>query len=545
MNTSQPTVLLFQPSKLQAEIWRFVLREYNISVVWNKKYIDERQIAQGIEKLESELKILIIDLKMRRVYEICRYFRQQYPSLKIIVTTNPRSDKYKELALRRWLGNQEVDELLINFHKQNLLSVLNTNLNCVLRILEYSPANSAKILKIANFLKQKHVFQSENTVTPQLPPASLNSANISTRNKEKTRTKIVFPLIYSSFFIITFIIVTVTGVSNLLIVDSLQVIKRKSLAHSQEQIEDKDTDTVKVKASTFEKTNVVPQGIYNYGGSTTWAPIRQEVNPQLAEKYPKFHIRYVPPINATPGSGTGIRMLLEGELDFSQSSRPIKPEEHVIAHQQGFTLRNYHVAIDAIAVAVKPSLPVSGLTMEQLKKIYTGKITNWKEVNGPDLEIIPLSRKAEDGGTPEFFHEHVLHDEDFGSNVKYVYSTTDGLKQVVNIPGAIYYASAPEVVPQCTVKALSLADQTKEFVPPYLPPLVNPSDCPQQRNQLNQEAIKNATYPLTRYLSAIVKQDGSRAQKAGEAYAHLLLSKEMQELVEQAGFVPINNVEEK
>ena len=535
MNTNQPAVLLFHPSKLQADIWRFVLREYNISVIWNQKYVDEKEIHRGVEKLESQPKILIIDLKMRRVYEICRYFRKHYPSLKIIVTTNTRSDKFKELALRRWLANREVDELLINFQSQNLLFSLNTNLNYVLRNLEHSPVSSAKILQISNFLKRKNIFRTDKIATPQLPPASLSSTKASSQNKRKT--KIVFPWAYSSFFIITFIIIAVTGVSNLFIVDSLQIIKRKSLAHSQED----NKDIVKVKASTFEKTKVVPQGIFNYGGSTTWAPIRQTVNPQLAEKYPEFNLRYVPPINDTPGSGTGIRMLLEGELDFSQSSRPIKPKEHILAHQQGFTLRNYHIAIDAIAVVVKPSLPVSGLTMEQLKKIYTGEITNWKEVNGPDLQIIVLSRDPEDGGTPEFFQEHVLHGEDFGSNIKFVYSTTDGLKQVVNTPGAIYYASAPEVVPQCTVKALSLADENEKFIPPYLPPLVPQSDCPEKRNQLNRDAIKNASYPLTRYLSAIVKQDGSRAQKAGEAYAQLLLSNKVQNLVEQAGFVPINH----
>ena len=334
--------------------------------------------------------------------------------------------------------------------------------------------------------------------------------------------------------------ITVTCVNNLYLTNFLRGFLRRNLVYAQEQTKDINAEV----SSTFQQVSKVPQGIYNYGGSTTWASIRKIVNPEIAKKYPEFNIRYVPEINSTPGSGTGIRMLLEGELDFSQSSRSIEPKEHILAHQQGFTLKNYHIAIDAIAVAVHPSLPVSGLTMEQLKKIYTGQITNWKEVNGPDLAIVPLSRRAEDGGTPEFFQHHVLQNESFGSNVKYVYSTTDGLKQILTTPGGIYYASAPTIIPQCTVKSLSLAKEDGKFISPYLLPLVDRKDCPQKRDRLNRVAIKNATYPLTRYLSVIVKQDGGRAQQAGEAYAQLLLKTQMQKLVKQAGFVPINNVTE-
>lgn len=538
MNTSKSRVLLFQPSESQAIIWCFALRKYEIAVIWNKKYIDKQKISSDIEKLESEPKLLIIDLKINNVYEICRYFREHYPSLKIIVTIDLKTDKYKELVLHRWLINQGVDEVLTNFKLENLLSALTTNINCVLKNLEYPVARPEDILRISNFLKQKNVFQSKNLTTyPAIVP--LNIIDKSTQYTKKIETKVIFSFVHWSIFFIAFFMITATCVNGLYLTNFLRGFPRRNLVYAQDQTKDTSTNN-----SNYLEVNKVPQGIYNYGGSTTWASIRQIVSPRIAEKYPEFNIRYVSEINSTPGSGTGIRMLLEGELDFSQSSRSIEPKEHILAHQQGFTLKNYHIAIDAITVAVHPSLPVSGLTMEQLKKIYTGQIVNWKEVNGPDLAIVPLSRRAEDGGTPKFFQHHVLQNESFSSNVKYVYSTTDGLKQLLTTPGGIYYASAPAIIPQCTVKSLSLANEDGKFISPYLLPLGDPKDCPKKRNRLNTLAIKNATYPITRYLSVIVKQDGDRAQKAGEAYAQLLLKTEMQRLIERAGFVPINNVKE-
>lgn len=73
-----------------------------------------------------------------------------------------------------------------------------------------------------------------------------------------------------------------------------------------------------------------------------------------------------------------IRMLIENQLAFSQASRSLKDEEIQRAQQRGLTLKEVPVAIDGIAIAVHPDLPVSGLTITQLKDIYTGKISNWR-----------------------------------------------------------------------------------------------------------------------------------------------------------------------
>jgi phosphate transport system substrate-binding protein len=230
-------------------------------------------------------------------------------------------------------------------------------------------------------------------------------------------------------------------------------------------------------------------------------------------------------------------MLLDNQLAFSQSSRAIKPEENEQAKQLGFTLKAIPVAIDGIAIAVNPSLKISGLTVTQLKDIYTGKITNWEQLGGPKLPITPYSRRLEDGGTVEFFEENVLTEEKFGDDVQFIPTTTQALQQLAKNPGGIYYASAPEIIGQCTVKPLPLGQKAQKLVAPYKEPFVPLQKCPQQRNQLNTYVFQNGEYPITRRLFVIVKQNGQSDEQAGEAYANLMLTNQGQELIAKAGFV--------
>ncbi len=291
--------------------------------------------------------------------------------------------------------------------------------------------------------------------------------------------------------------------------------------------------------STFTSVPNVPSGLFSYGGSTTWAPIRKVADPVIQNDLPRFQLRYTDPTSGAPGSGSGIKMLLNGQLAFSQSSRSVEPGEYQQAKQEGFALKEIPVAIDGIAIAVNPNLNISGLTIPQIKDIYTSKITNWQQIGGPNLPIIPYSRRQEEGGTVEFFVENILGKEKFGATVKFIPTTTQSLREVGNNRGGIYYASATEVVGQCAVKPLPIGRKSDQLVPPYKPPFVPLRECPQRRNELNADAFKSGEYPITRQLFVIVKQNSQSDQQAGEAYANLLLTGQGQELISKAGFVRI------
>ncbi len=297
-------------------------------------------------------------------------------------------------------------------------------------------------------------------------------------------------------------------------------------------------------ASTFKTVTDVPIGSFNYGGSTAWAPIRQLVDSQIQNTRPELHLRYVDPANSSPGSGEGIRMLLNGKLDFTESSRPLTAKEYTMAQQRGFTLEQRQIGIDGIVVVVNPALKVSGLTIDQLQQIYLGQITNWRQVGGPDLAITPFSQHPENADAVLFSSKGLL-EKPLSSNVQYVYSTTEGLHRVSQTPGGLYYASATGVVPQCTVKPLPVGVTKAQLISPYREPLVPQNQCPLKRNQINTEVIKNGSYPMISKLFVIIKQNRSREQQAGVAYTRLLLTDQGQKAIEQAGFIPLGEVKSK
>ncbi|BBD68795.1 hypothetical protein NIES4072_38790 [Nostoc commune NIES-4072] len=277
----------------------------------------------------------------------------------------------------------------------------------------------------------------------------------------------------------------------------------------------------------------VPQGIIRYGGSTSFAPLRsREIVALILKAHPGFELVYTGPSSGIKaGSGSGIRMLLEGQLSFSQTSREVKPDEHNEAKTRNFTLEQQPVAIDGIAFYVHRDLTIPGLTISQIKDIYTGQITNWKQVGGPDIQITPSSRDPDDGGTPEYFQEKVLEKEAFAPSVKpYAIDTTTAIRKVAQTPGGIGYATASEVCNQSLIKPLPIGKEANQsFVSPCIEKLVNKTD------------FAKDIYPLTRRLFVVIKRDRNLDEQAGVAYVNLLLSDEGQKLVDQAGLVPIRN----
>jgi phosphate transport system substrate-binding protein len=139
-------------------------------------------------------------------------------------------------------------------------------------------------------------------------------------------------------------------------------------------------------------------------GSTTVLPITQAA----LEAYMKAH----PGVNISlsgGGSGEGIKGLIDRTADIATSSREIKPKEVELAKSKGVNPVAHTVAIDALTPIVHPRNKVDGLTTDQLSQIYQGKIRNWKEVGGDDLQIVVVSRDSS-SGTFESWGHLVLND---------------------------------------------------------------------------------------------------------------------------------------
>jgi phosphate transport system substrate-binding protein len=137
-------------------------------------------------------------------------------------------------------------------------------------------------------------------------------------------------------------------------------------------------------------------------GSTTVLPIAQVTLEAYMKANPGAKISL-----SGGGSGEGIKALIDGSTDIANSSRQIKPTEVDLAKSKGVTPTETVVAIDAIVPIVNPKNPVKNLSIDQLSQIYQGKITNWKEVGGENLEIVVISRDSS-SGTFEAWGELVL-----------------------------------------------------------------------------------------------------------------------------------------
>ncbi len=291
---------------------------------------------------------------------------------------------------------------------------------------------------------------------------------------------------------------------------------------------------------TLADVTNVPQGKFKYGGSTTFAPLRSPAMVSaIALAHPQFQLIYTDPFPHKHGSAIGIKMLLAGQLSFAQSSRQIKETELKQAQQQGFILGQIPVAIDGIAFYVNPQVSIPGLTLNQIRDIFTGKINNWKQVGGPDLPIIPFTRNPQYSGTADFIKTKVLAGAEFSPNVRQVETTTDSIRLVAKIPGGISYATASEVIGQKSIDPLSLAiinplplslTDNKDFISPF--------DI-KNKDIVNSVAFANGSYPLTRRLFIIIKRNGGVDEQAGIAYANLLFSEEGQLMLRQAGFASI------
>lgn len=215
------------------------------------------------------------------------------------------------------------------------------------------------------------------------------------------------------------------------------------------------------------------------------------------------------------GSGVGIEALLSSTTDIAQSSRKMKLDEKMKLQKAGKKVKEVIIAYDALAVVVHPANPVSKLTREQLEGIFTGKITNWKQVGGPDMKIIVYSRETS-SGTYEFFKEHVLNKKNFAPSALLLAATGAVVQSVSQTKGAIGYIGVAYIDKQ--VKAIDVSyDQGKTFVKPTI---VN---------------AKSKKYPVTRPLYYYYV---TTVEKSIKPFMDFILSKEGQHIVQAEGYVP-------
>ncbi len=193
-------------------------------------------------------------------------------------------------------------------------------------------------------------------------------------------------------------------------------------------------------------------------GSTTVLPIAQKAAEVFMNNNPGEEISV-----RGGGSGVGIASIIDGTCDIADASRAIKPAELEKAAKKGRNLKAHVIAMDGISHIVHPSNTITGLTREQIKKMYTTRAGNWKEFGGPDLKIVVVSRDSA-SGTFEAFSELVLDKKRVRPDA-IMQASNQGIASIVaRTPGAIGYVGLGYITSSVKAIAVEGIMPTKESV---------------------------------------------------------------------------------
>jgi phosphate transport system substrate-binding protein len=216
------------------------------------------------------------------------------------------------------------------------------------------------------------------------------------------------------------------------------------------------------------------------------------------------------------GSGTGISALINGTTDICMSSREMKPAEKVKLRDRYSTSGvEVPVAKDGLSIYVNQTNALNEITMDQLKQIFMGKVSNWKDIGGPDAKITVYSRENS-SGTYVFFKEHVLGGADFGARTQTMPGTASVVNAVSKEKSGIGYGGA------AYAKGIKLLKVKKDASSPA----VGASD----------QTVRDGSYPLSRPLFFYLRNKASGDIKS---FIDWVLSPEGQSVAAKVGYYPI------
>ena len=259
------------------------------------------------------------------------------------------------------------------------------------------------------------------------------------------------------------------------------------------------TDTGDTDTNDTQTASVA--GTVSTDGSTSMEKVIGALGESFMQKYEGTTFTYNP-----TGSGSGIQAVSEGRCDIGLSSRALKDDE------KAGGLTETVLAYDGIAIIVNPENPVADLDTETIAKIYTGEITNWKDVGGNDAEIVLIGREAGSGTRDGF--ESITKTEDKCAYRQELTSTGDVITAVSQNPNAIGYASLASV--KDSVKALSVGG-------------VTPSE----------ETVKDGSYVIQRPF-VLVTKEGTALSATAQAFFDYVTSPEAADIISAAGAVAAN-----
>lgn len=246
-------------------------------------------------------------------------------------------------------------------------------------------------------------------------------------------------------------------------------------------------------------------------GSDTVLPISRAAAEIFMKETPESHLTV-----SGGGTGVGIAALTDCSTDIAMASRPISHGEKRKLKAARMEVEEVVIAYDALAVVVHPENPVDSLTRQQLEGIFRGKITNWKEVGGPDMKIITCSRETT-SGTYDFFKQSALRNKKYMQGMLSMPATGAVVESVSQAQGAIGYVGLAYLTDRVKAVAISY-DNGKHYAKPSL------------------ENGKNGTYPVVRPLYYYYNKEN---REKVMPFIRFILSDKGQNIIKNGGYIPV------
>ena len=263
----------------------------------------------------------------------------------------------------------------------------------------------------------------------------------------------------------------------------------------------KNNDSANTDTNTNDNTSTAVTGTVATDGSTSMEKVIGALSESFMANNSDTTLTYNP-----TGSGSGITAVQEGTCDIGLSSRALKDEEKAAG------LKETILAYDGIAIIVHPDNPVSDLTIEQIAQLYTGEITNWKDVGGNDTEVVLIGREAASGTRDGF--ESITGTKEKCQYRQELTSTGDVITAVSQNPDAIGYASLASI--KDSVKALNVDGVTP-----------------------GEDTVKDGSYKVQRPF-VLVTVEGKALTPVAQAFFDYATSPDAAAIIAKAGAVAAN-----
>lgn len=428
---------------------------------------------------------------------------------KTIALSSKTEQEIFDLRFYQNLSDEKISERLGKSRDE----VNKTLLHCVRSVKEKLGKESSSFDNVQKIINISNIKQELKNQTVIEQPKSIVNKTI----PKATTTTVQKPSFFAVVFSLAFYAALIVGG---------YFIVQKFFFHSSSPKDQNSVEVRNVVVKNKVENNIDSNAVRISGSSSLFSLARRWEN-SFNVNYPKYHINLI-----SSDSDKGINGLLRGKFDIANSSRPVTFADRKKASESGLELLENRVALDALVIVVNKKNPIEEISLDELEKIFTNEIKNWKEAGLSDfnVKLAPVIREK-GSGTNDFVINRILEGNDFPSLIPRKTKNADLIEYVSANEGAIGFVNSTAFSwENKNIKYLKVKNYDNSVgISPY------------EDKKLDENSIRYGDYPLAHYLYLITLSD---APKQVQEFVSWVLSDDGQKVVAYSGLIPVIKSEE-